>query len=188
MLRHIMWKTCCLLTCHSFHSLRYELQEKRKLLEKLKTELSRSRQQYVTVRQKHDESEELCQIMRAEFARRRQASSQDSGAVSAASSSPCSSPSAHAEDEEEDEIEESTVEANENMMDVSAIDNEEGLEEDDDDDDEENDVDPIDELVDDLVQEIEAVTSAQAAESSSGNGDTDATSSEGNDDSCRNLP
>ena len=100
--------------------------------------------------------------MRAEFARRKQASSQDSGAVSAASSSPCSSPSGDNEDEDnnstegEEDMEECTVEAsNEDIIaDLSAVDNEEL----------ENEVDPIEELVDDLVQEIEAVTSAEAAE------------------------
>lgn len=61
---------------------RYELQEKRVLLEKLKTELSISRDKWRRVRQKNTQSQIEWEKLRDEFAERKHQSSQESGTFS----------------------------------------------------------------------------------------------------------
>ncbi len=64
------------------HFQRYELQEKRVLLEKLKTELSISRDKWRRVRQKNSQSQIEWEKLRDEFAQRKHQSSQESGTFS----------------------------------------------------------------------------------------------------------
>lgn len=61
---------------------RYELQEKRTLLERLKNELSVSRDKWRRVRQKNSQSQIEWEKLRDEFAQRKHQSSQESGTFS----------------------------------------------------------------------------------------------------------
>lgn len=65
---------------------RYELQEKRALLVKLRNELSASREKWRRVRQKNSQSQVEWEKLRDEFAQRKHESSQESGAFSEAMS------------------------------------------------------------------------------------------------------